>query len=76
MMSIALRESTLVRIKDEEGRTIQLRVAVMVDGLWIRRENESEYHGPLLYSSLYGLACGVEAGRPKQKLANSKPKSR
>jgi hypothetical protein len=75
-MSIALRESTLVRIKDEAGRTIQLRVAVMVDGLWIRRENESDYKGPLGYPQLYALACGVEAGRGKQKLANSKPKPR
>jgi hypothetical protein len=72
MMSIALRESTLVRIKDDAGRVVQLRIAVMVDGLYIRRENESEYKGPLLWSSLYGLACGVEASKQKHTKLKSK----
>lgn len=67
MMTIALKESTLVRIKDEAGRTVQFRVSVAVDGIYCRLENESDYHGPVSYPALYAMCCAKDTKKRKGK---------
>jgi hypothetical protein len=66
MMTIALSPSTLVRVKDDAGRVVQFRVSVAVDGLYMKLENESDYHGPVDWPTAYALCCTKD--KPKRKV--------
>jgi hypothetical protein len=64
-MSIALQPSVLVKVKDEAGRIIRFRVSVAVDGLYIKLENESDYHGPIDWPTAFAMCCTKD--KPKRK---------
>jgi hypothetical protein len=64
-MTIALQESVLVKVKDEAGRIVRFRVSVAVDGLYMKLENESDYHGPVDWPAAFAMCCTKD--KPKRK---------